>query len=99
MILIREVMHCRPGKVREMVDKFKGLSAAAQQMGFPPFRIYTDVSAEQFWTVVLQGEAENVGAFLDMERTVMANAQAQKAMEGYHDLVVSGRREIYQVEG
>jgi hypothetical protein len=41
-------MHCKPGKVREMVDKFKSLSAAAQQMGFPALRVYTDVSAERF---------------------------------------------------
>lgn len=98
MILIREVMHCKPGKVREMVDKFKGLSAAAQGMGYAPFRIYTDVSAEHFWTVVVEGEAETVGAYLDMESAVMADPQARKAMEGYHELVLSGRREIFQVE-
>ncbi len=98
MYTIREVMHCKPGKVRDMVDRFKDLNGVIKQMGFTPFRIYTDVSGDQFWTVVAQGEAESLDAFVDMETTVMANEKARKAMEGYHDLVESGRREIYRVE-
>lgn len=99
MYLIREVMHCKPGKVRAMVEKFQALGDVMESMGFEPFRLYTDVSGEQFWTLVLQSEAETLDDFREMENAVMSNEDAQEAMAGYHDLVVEGRREIYTVEG
>ena len=98
MHLIREVMYCKPGKVGELVEKFKGLSKAAESMGYNGFRIYTDVSGERFWTLVAESEAESLDGFREMEEAVMANEDAQKAMAGYHDLVQEGRREIYRVE-
>jgi hypothetical protein len=33
-----------------------------------------------------------------MEQTLMANETLQKTMADYHDLVESGRREIYRIE-
>lgn len=98
MHMIREIMHCQPGKVRDMVTKFKSLNGVMKRMGFKPFRIYTDVSGEQFWTVVAQSEADSLNDFLEMEDKVMADAEARKAMADYHDLVENGRREIYRVE-
>ena len=98
MYLIREVLHCRPGKVRALVQKFQELGHVMERHEHEPFRIYTDVSGERFWTVVLESEAETVEAARDMEATVMADEEAQKIMEGYHDLVREGRREIYRVE-
>lgn len=98
MYLFREVVRCKPGKVREMVNKFKGVSGVMQRMGYAPFRIYTDVSAERFWTIVLESEAESLSAFMEMEESVMADEEARSAMTGYHDLVMEGRREIFLVE-
>jgi hypothetical protein len=99
MFLIREVMQCRPGKVRDMVNKFKGLNAVAQRLGYQPFRLFTDVSGEPFWTVVAESEVRSLGDFLEMEEKVMADDEARQAMAGYHELVQNGRREIYRVEG
>jgi hypothetical protein len=98
MFLIREVMQCKPGKVRDMVNKFKGLNVVAHRLGYKPFRLFTDVSGEPFWTVVAESEVESLNAFLEMEEKVMAEDDARKAMAGYHDLVQNGRREIYRVE-
>lgn len=98
MFMVHEVMHCKPGKVRDMVEKFKGLNAVATRMGYKPFRIFTDVSGERFWTVVLQSEASDLSEFAKMEEKVLADPAAQKAMAGYHDIVDDGRREIYTVE-
>ena len=33
MYVIREVLHCKPGKVRPMVDKFKTISGVLTEMG------------------------------------------------------------------
>jgi hypothetical protein len=98
MYLVREVVHCRPGKVRPMVDKFKGLAEVMRRLGYEPFRIFTDVSGDRFWTVVLERESESLSAFEEMERAVMSDPAAQEIMAGYHDLVEAGRREIFRIE-
>lgn len=98
MVMIREVLSCRPGQVRNLVSKFKALNDIMGGMGHDPFRIYTDVAGEEFWTLVLERDYESVEAALAMEGEVMSEPEAQKAMEGYHDLVVRGRREIFTVE-
>ena len=98
MFLIREVLSCKPGKVGEMVKKFKALSAVMKRMNIKPFRIFTDVSGERFWTLVAETEAETLDDFFAMEGRVMGDEEARKAMSGYHDLVERGRREIYKIE-
>jgi hypothetical protein len=97
MYIVREVVQCKPGKVRDMVNKFKGLSNIAQTLGYGPFRIYTDVSGEQFWTVVSDVEVENIDDFFAMTEKAFAQDGTRELMSGYHDLVKTGRREIYKV--
>jgi len=98
MFVMREVVQCQPGKVGEMVKKFKGLSQLLKQMGYKPFRLMTDVSGEHFWTIVAETEAESLDAFGQMEEKAMANEEARKLMTGYHELVKEGRREFYKLE-
>jgi hypothetical protein len=98
MYVIREVVSCRPGKVRQMVDKFKTIGTMMRDMGHEPFRLLTDVTGEPFWTLIAERTVSSIDEFLDMERSLMANEAFRSAMAGYHDLVTSGRREIYRVE-
>ena len=104
MLLVRDIMYCKPGKVRAMVDKFKAMSKINERMGMPKMRVLTDVSAERYWTIVSEME---VASLADFER-MFADMQQQnnpemkefeEIMKGYHDLVEYGRREIYKVEG
>ncbi len=98
MYIIREVMNCKPGKVRPMVEKFGVLSAALRAMGHEPLRLMTDVSGERFWTVVAEVSVERIDDFFAIEQRLMANEEVRQAMAGYHDLAESGRREIYRIE-
>jgi hypothetical protein len=98
MFLIRDIMYCRPGKARAMVDKFLALSKIGQQMGFGPMRVMTDVSAERYWTVVSEMEVESLEQYTETSRKTMDIKEVQDAMKGYHDLVDHGRREIYVIE-
>jgi len=98
MYLIREVMHCKPGKVRPMVDKFKGLSKIMKEMGFTSLRVLTDVYGERYWTVVAEQEVKSLEDYTSMSRKTMSDKKLQKIMKDYHDLVESGYREIYQIE-
>lgn len=98
MYVIREVLHCKPGKVRAMSDKLRSLSATLKDMGHAPLRLLTDVAGEPFWTVVAEATVERIEDFFAMEQTLMANETLRKTMADYHELVVSGRREIYRIE-
>ncbi|HSK18915.1 MAG TPA: hypothetical protein VK912_07230 [Longimicrobiales bacterium] len=98
MYVIREVLNCRPGQVRQMVEKFKAISNVVEEMGHEPFRLLTDATGEQFWTLIAEAKTERIDDFFALEEKVMQNEDLRKTMAGYHDLVESGRREIYRVE-
>lgn len=98
MYVIREVLHCKPGKVRQMAEKFRAISHALQEMGHEPMRLLTDVTGEPFWTIVAEVQVEKIDDFFAVEQTLTANESVRKVMADYHDLVESGRREIFRVE-
>jgi hypothetical protein len=98
MYLIRDIMYCKPGKVRKLVEKFQALNKAGQPLGMPVARVLTDVCAERYWTVVTEFEIPSIDELQAMMRKGMENKALRDIMEGYHDLVESGRREIYTVE-
>jgi hypothetical protein len=99
MFLVRDIMYCKPGQARPMVQKFLALSKLTEQMGMGPMRVMTDVSAERYWTVVAEMEVESLEKYAEMSRQSLQQKELQETMAGYHDLVVEGRREIYQLEG
>jgi hypothetical protein len=98
MFLVRDIMYCKPGQARPMVQKFLALSKLMAPMGFGPMRVMTDVTAERYWTVVSEMEVPNLEQYTEMSRTAMQAKEFQDVMKGYHDLIESGRREIYKIE-
>jgi hypothetical protein len=98
MFLVRDIMYCKPGQARPMVQKFLALAKLGPQMGFGPMRVMTDVSAERYWTVVSEMEVDSLERYTELSRKAMELKEFQEAMKGYHDLIVEGRREIYQIE-
>ncbi|HET7024386.1 MAG TPA: hypothetical protein VFI39_04205 [Gemmatimonadales bacterium] len=103
MLLVREVFHCRPGKVRALVEIFQAMSKLGQKSGMPPMRILTDMAGERYWTLVAEMEVPSLGEFEKMMSGAGMSAEDGKEMEkigkGYHDLVESGHREIFKIEG
>ena len=98
MFLIRDIMYCKPGKARSIVEKFLALGKLSESMGFGAMRVMTDVSAERYWTVVSEMEVPNLDEYAKRTRESMSAKEFQDVMKGYHDLVEGGRREIYQLE-
>lgn len=103
MLLVREIMYCKPGKVRPLVEKFLAMNTLGVKTGMPPLRVMTDFTGERYWTLVAELEVESLEHF---ERLMQGAGQSEedqkefeKIMKGYHDLVESGRREIYRIEG
>lgn len=97
MFVIREILHCKPGKARQMVEKLGGISRVLKDMGHEPLRLLTDVTGEPFWTVVAEANVEKIEDFFAMEQRLTANESLRTTMADYHELVENGRREIYRV--
>jgi len=105
MLLVREIMYCKPGKVRPMVDKFVKMSKLSEKMGMPKMRVMTDLSAERYWTIVSEMEVPSLKEFEEMFASMGSNGndpnakEMENIMKDYHDFVEYGRREIYKIEG
>lgn len=103
MLLVREIMHCKPGKVRPMIEKFIAMDKLGRKAGMPKMRVMTDFCGERYWTIVAEMEVASVAEFEKMMQGTGQSAEdlkeMERLMEGYHDLVESGRREIYKIEG
>lgn len=103
MLLIREIMYCKPGKVKAMVEKSVAMAKLNEKMGMGKMRVMTDFAGEQYWTIVSEYEVESLQAFEEMMKGGGASEadmkQMEKIMAGYHDLVDHGRREIFKIEG
>ncbi len=101
MYLFRDIMYCKPGKVRAMVEKFTAMSKLNERMGMPKMRVLTDVVAERYWTVVAEMEVPTLQSWEDMMKMTPgddATKEFERIMKDYHELVQKGRREIYKIE-
>jgi hypothetical protein len=103
MLLVREIMYCKPGKVRPMVEKFLAMNKLGAKVGMPTMRVMTDFCGERYWTLVAEMEVSSMDEF---ERLMQGAGQSEAAMKefetimkDYHDLVEYGRREVYKIEG
>ena len=102
MLLIREVMYCKPGKVRPLLEKFVAMNKLSVKAGMPKMRIMTDFCAEQYWTIVAEMEVTDLNSFEQMMSNPAGSPEDmkefEKIMKDYHDLVDHGKREIYKIE-
>jgi len=102
MYLVREVFHCKPGKVRPLVEKFKAMGKLGEKSGMPRMRIMTDFCGEAYWTLVAEMEVPSLQAYEEMMSQAPTSEADKKAweaiMKDYHDLVSHGRREFYKIE-
>jgi hypothetical protein len=102
MLLIREVFHCKPGKVRPMVEKFVAMGRLTEKAGMGKGRVLTDFCGERYWTIISEYEVADLHAFEEMMAgkgmTDEMNKEFERIMVGYHDLIDHGHREIFKIE-
>ncbi len=102
MLLIREIMFCKPGKAKPLVEKFIAMDKLGKGSGMPPMKVMTDFTAERYWMVVAEMEVPDLAAFERMMKgegmSEAVGKEMEAIMKGYHDLVEHGRREIYKLE-
>ena len=66
MLLVREIMHCKPGKVRPMVEKFMAMDKLSRKTGMPGMRVMTDFAGDRYWTIVAEMEVSSLDEFEKM---------------------------------
>lgn len=97
MFVIRDIFRCKPGKAKELVEKFKRTIAVMEHDdGFTNVRVMVDAVAD-YWTVVLEADCPSLEHFERHMREFGGRAEVQEAMAGYMDLVEGGRREIWRL--
>jgi hypothetical protein len=102
MLLIREVMYCKPGRVKPLAEKFVAMSQLMEKNGMGKMRVMTDLSAERYWMAVAEFEVPTLAAFESIMAGEGGNPEQMKEMDkimkDYHELVEHGRREIFKIE-
>lgn len=97
MYVVRDIFHCKPGKARELVERFrKTIPATEKADGFRNSRILVDFVAD-YWTVVFESEFDELAQFEQHMREYATRPEVREAMDGYMDLVLEGRREIFRI--
>lgn len=102
MYLVREIMYCKPGKVRPMIDMSVKMAAIMKKYDLGKVRVLSDFASERYWTVISEFEVNSLEEFEKSMRGEGMNEAAMKEMEAlgsdYHANVDYGRREIYKIE-
>jgi len=103
MYLVRDIMYCKPGKVKPMIEKYLQMSKLSEQGGMGKMRVLTDVVGEQYWTIIGEMEVDSLDTFMNMDADAGMDPDLAKQFDAlikdYHDYIVKGRREIFKIEG
>ena len=96
MIIVHETFICKPGNASKLAKLFKEVMVNTPEV----INIMTDMTGE-FNRVVMQSKYENLTAYEVFFKKYMEDSEEMKKMKekmkGYHDLYISGTREIFQV--
>ena len=96
MYLVRDTFKCKPGKAKELVNKFKQTIPFMEEQNLKNTKILTDV-VSNYWTVVLESEVETLAEF-ENRRGFTSKPKVQEFMKDYMTLVEGGKREIFRIE-
>jgi heme-degrading monooxygenase HmoA len=96
MIIVHDIFICKPGQASKMAKLFKDVMADNEDL----VNIMTDMTGE-FNRVVMVTKYENLTAYEQNFQKYMEDSDEMKKMKekmkGYHDMYLTGSREIFQV--
>lgn len=96
MIIVHDIFICKPGNASKVAKLFKEVMAENSEL----VNIMTDMTG-QFNKVVMVSKFENLTAYEQSWEKYQQDPEKMKkmneAMKGYHDMYLTGSREIYQV--
>lgn len=96
MIIVHDIFICKPGNASKLAKKFKEAMSDNGEL----VNIMTDMTG-QYNKVVMVSKYENLTEYEQSWEKYQKDTEAMKkmneAMSGYHDMYISGSREIYRV--
>lgn len=96
MIIVHDIFICKPGNASKLAKLFKEAMAGMEELD----HIMTDMTG-QYNKVVMVSKYEDLTAYeKSFEKYMHDTEEMQKMkemMKGYHDMYLTGSREIYKV--
>ena len=96
MIIVHDIFICKPGNASKFAKLFKEMMADNEEL----LHIMTDVTGD-FNKVVMVTKYESLSAYEQNMQKYMQDSEEMKKMkekmQGYHELYLTGSREIYHV--
>jgi heme-degrading monooxygenase HmoA len=96
MIIVHDIFICKPGQASKVAKMFK----EAMEGNTDVVNIMSDMTG-QYNRVIMVSQYENLSAYEKSFEKYMQKSEEmkkmQEKMEGYHDMYLTGSREIYKV--
>ena len=96
MIIVHDTFVCKPGNASKLANLFKEVMVNNKDL----VHIMTDMTG-QYNRVIMVSQYENLSAFEQSWKKYEENTDEMKKMKemmkGYHEMYLSGSREIYHV--
>jgi len=96
MIIVHDSFVCKPGQASKMAKMFKDAMGDSSEVK----SILTDMTG-QYNRVIMVSQYENLTAYEKSWDKYMNDSEEMKKMQekmkGYHDMFLTGSREIYKV--
>lgn len=97
MYVVRDVFRCKPGKAKDLANRFKQLIPAMERDDhFRNCKVMVD-AVSTYWTVVLEAEFEELAQFEQHMAEFSGREEVKAVMAGYMELVDGGHRELYRL--
>jgi hypothetical protein len=96
MILVRDVFQIQPEQMRAAREAVRNLRAVAAGLGYPLARMLTDLTGE-YYTLVLESEFLSLGDFEKALQATIADKNWQAGYARVRPMILSGRREVFQI--
>ncbi len=96
MIIVHDIFVCKPGNASKLAKMFKEGMEGNEEL----VNIMTDMTG-QYNRVIMVSKYENLSAYEQSWEKYMQNSEEmkkmQEKMQGYHDMYLTGSREIYKI--
>lgn len=96
MILVHDIFTCKPGNASKFAKMFKEAMAGNADV----VNILTDMTGE-YNRVIMVSKYDSLAAYEQSFKKYMEDSEevkkAKEIMKGYHDMYLTGSREIFQV--
>jgi hypothetical protein len=96
MILVHDIFVCKPGNASKLAKLFKEVMAGNKEL----VNILTDMTG-QYNRVIMVSKFDSLTAYEqsweDFKKNEEEAKKMQEKMAGYHEMYLTGSREIYQV--